>query len=329
MRSHVVATGSALPEGDLPSAVLDRRYRLEPGTVRSILGVDRRRVAAPHEAASDLAVRACEQALAEGGVARDRIGLVLLATSTPDHITPATAPLVAHRLGLDCAASDVTNTCSGWMYAAALADRFLRAEEEGACALVVASNILSRRVDWRGDWRTAALFGDAAGAMVLRAEDRPGGIIATSLASDGSGYARIQVPAGGSRTPLTEAGLAARRHLLSIPPGAAPLRDSLRLLTRVCGDALRKAGIRPDEVDRFVPHQANPRLVEAAAEGLGIPSDRVARTLERTGNTSSASIPLALDEDARAGRLRPGDKVLLGVVAGGMTAGAMVLEWSR
>lgn len=327
--THVVGTGAALPEHVLPSRVLDRRYGLADGTVAFTLGVQERRVAAASEAASDLALGACQDALAAAGAGRDDVRLLLLATSTPDHITPATAPLVAHRLGLTCAASDVTNTCSGFVYALALADRYLRGEEEGAVALVAGANVLSRRVDWKGDWRTAALFGDGAGAVALRAGSGAGGVLATALVSDGSGYHKIQVPAGGSRTPLTPEAFSARQHLLQIPPGAARLQDSLELLLRACHEALDKAGLEPTDVDRFVPHQASARLMDASADRLGIPSERVARTLARTGNTSSASIPIALHEDAAAGRLAPGDKVLLGVVAGGMTAGAAVVEWTE
>lgn len=329
---HLAGVGAALPESTLQSLVLDTRYGLAPGTVQDALGVRQRHVAAPQTAASDLAVPAAEQALAAAGTRGRDLDLVLVATSTPDHVTPATAPLVADRLGARCGASDVTNTCSGFLYAFHFATTHLRASAPGTKVLVVGANILSRRVDWQGDWSTAALFGDGAGAVVLEAQEgggQPTGVLATSLQSDGSGYDKVLVPAGGSRTPLTPQRLADREHLLRIRKAPRFLQESVALLHGACEEALERAGTRASDVDWFVPHQANGTLLPAACDALGIPLDRLVSTLAETGNTSAASIPIALARAVGDGRVRRGDTLLLGVVAGGMTAGAAVVEWTR
>jgi 3-oxoacyl-[acyl-carrier-protein] synthase III len=340
----LAGTGSALPETRIASHLLERKHGLATGTIELALGVAERRVAAAEIAASDLAVLACARALEAARTDAADVGLLLLATSTTDHITPATAPLVAHRLGMRCGASDVANTCSGWLTTLDLAARWLAAEPPGATAVVAASNILSRRVDWT-DWKTAALFGDGAGAVVLRREAGavgapprsgnsangkapPGwGILSSSLQSDGSGYDRIQVPAGGSRRPLTPERMQAREHLLRIH--GARLEDSLRLLVETAQDALAKAGLQARDIDHFLPHQANAKLIQAAAQALGIPAQRTHRNLRLIGNTSAASIPILLDEAARSGHLRRGDTLLMSVVAGGMSAASAVARWGH
>jgi 3-oxoacyl-[acyl-carrier-protein] synthase III len=320
VRAGILATGSALPDEVLGSAELERRMGLAAGTVEGFLGVRERRIAAAAEAVSDLAVRAALPAL-EG---QPEPELLLLATSTPDHPVPATAPLVAHRLGLRCGAFDVMNACSGWLSALALADAHVRSG--GGHVLVVGANVLSRRLDWQGDWSVAGLFGDGAGAALVGPAAQ-GGILATALVSDGSRHAQMQVPAGGSRQPVTVEALRSGRHLLRIERVPGSLDASVAMLVDAARAALARSGLGPGEVDLFVPHQANARLVSAAAQRLGIPPERTLRNLERVGNTSAASIPILLDEAARSGRLRRGERVLLASVSAGMSAAAAVVAW--
>lgn len=339
--SRIVGTGMFLPETVLPSAVLERRLKLEAGTLEGFLGVRERRVTPLHQAVSDLAVPAAAQAIAASGLPKSAIGLTILATSTPDHPVPATAPQVAHRLGLAGAAFDLMNTCSGWLYALSTADAHIRAGTTQA-ALVIGANVLSRRLDWNGDWSTAGLFGDGAGAIVLTAApesaensekghaekaSQAGRLLSTALAADGAGWERIQVPAGGSRIPLTAEAVAQGQHLLRIerPPGM--LRESVSMLAATARTAMARADLATEEVDWFLPHQASTRLVEAAARELGIPPEHTLRNLQRYGNTSAASIPILLHEAATDGTLRSGDNLLMAAVAGGMTSGAAVVRW--
>ena len=324
--TRIAGTGMFLPETVLTSAVLDRRLKLQAGTIEGFLGVRERRVTPLHQAVSDLAVPAAEAAIASSGLERAAIGLTILATSTPDHPVPATAPQVAHRLGLRGPAFDLMNTCSGWLYALATADAHLRAGTAQS-ALVIGANVLSRRLDWSGDWSTAGLFGDGAGAVVLTAGDGPGRLLATALDADGTHWARIQVPAGGSRIPLTVEAVAQGQHMLRVARAPGMLRESADMLCATAHRAMAKAGLRAEDVDWFLPHQAGARLVESAAAQLGIPPDHTLRNLQRYGNTSAASIPMLLHEAATDGTLQRGDALLLGSVAAGMTSAAAVVRW--
>jgi 3-oxoacyl-[acyl-carrier-protein] synthase III len=326
---RVAGTGLYAPATVVTSAALEAELGLTPGWIARRTGIHERRIAAPDEAVSDLAVAAGRDALAAAGVAPADVLLVVLATSTPDHVLPPTAPALASRLGLTAPAFDLAAACSGFLYGLSLAGHWLAgpAARAGSAALVIGANILSRRVNWR-DRKTAPLFGDGAGAVVLRAE--PGGragVLGLHLSSDGSAWRDVFVPAGGSRAPLTREALERGEQFMVMPDGGQLFRRAVRALVHSGEQALRAACITAPEVDWFVPHQAGSRLIRAGAEGLGIPPERVVSNVARYGNTSAASIPMALHEAVSAGQVRAGQLVLLGAVGGGLTAGAAVLRW--
>lgn len=322
----IAATGAAVPAAVVRSEELEARLGLEPGYILRRTGIRERRVAGPGEATSDLAVAAGAQALAAAGCPPDRVCLLVLATSTPDHLLPPTAPQVAHRLGIRAPAFDLAAACSGWIYALAVAACYLRCAPPGAAALVIGANVLSRRVNWQ-DPHTAPLFADGAGATVLHRGPGLAALRSLWLDADGSAWDQIYIPAGGSRQPLDAGALAQGLHLMRMARGPALFRDAVHRLAGAARQALAAAGLEAAQVDAFIPHQANGRLVAAAAEALGIPPERTVVNVDRYGNTSAATIPLALHEAACQGRLRPGHRVLLAAVGAGMTAGAAVLEW--
>ncbi|HEU4648130.1 MAG TPA: beta-ketoacyl-ACP synthase III [Gemmatimonadales bacterium] len=326
---RIAGTGLYVPDAVLTSAALEERLGLEPGWIARRTGIEERRIAAPDEAVSDLAVAAGRDALRTAGVSPADVVLVVLATSTPDHVLPPTAPAVAARLGLTAPAFDLAAACSGFLYGLVLAGHWLGgpAAHAGGAALVIGANILSRRVNWR-DRKTAPLFGDGAGAVVLRvAPGERGGILGLHLSSDGTAWRDVFVSAGGSRAPMTVDALERGEQFMTMPDGGQLFRRAVRALVHSGKEALRMACLDARNLDWFVPHQAGSRLIRAGADGLGIPVERVISNVARYGNTSAASIPMALHEAVMTGRVRSGDLVLLGAVGGGLTAGAAVLRW--
>lgn len=338
----VAATGMHVPRTVLTSAELEARLGLGRGWIRARSGVLERRLAAPDEATSDLAVPAARRALAAAGLPPDDLDLLVLCTSTPDHVMPPSAPLVLSRLGARRAAGfDLAAACSGFVYGLAVADAMIRAGR-ARHALVVGANVMSRRVDW-DDRDTAILFGDGAGAVLLSAPDAPRGpdagdpsprgsapaprgLLSVRLAADGDGADLFLVPGGGSREPLTPEGLAARRDRM-VMRGTPLARRAVRAMAALLAQACADAGIPPASLDWLVPHQANLRLIQALARAAGFPLDRVVVNVDRYGNTSAASIPIALHEAAADGRLRPGQTVGLAAFGGGLTAAAALLRW--
>jgi 3-oxoacyl-[acyl-carrier-protein] synthase-3 len=281
-------------------------------------------VASSGEATSDLAARAAAQALDRSGMDRANIRLVILATSTPDHLLPPTAPLVAHKLGLDApGAIDLAGACSGFLYALTLAAAW--GQSANAAALVIGANILSRRVDERNA-ATAALFSDGAGAVVL-APSAPSAFLGSHLGSDGSLYDVIGVPAGGSREPLTPERVAEGRHLMTIRQGAALFKSAARAMAMAGTAALMNARVRPDDIDWWVPHQANSRIIREAGHLLEISPERSVSVVAEAGNSSAASIPIALASAVESGRLQSGQTVLLTAAGAGMIHAGVVLRW--
>jgi 3-oxoacyl-[acyl-carrier-protein] synthase III len=321
--STILGLGHHVPARIVTSAEIEAQLGLEPGWIERRTGIRERRYAAPTEAVSDLAVPAGEMALAHAGRPRETVGLVLLATSTPDHLLPPTAPLVAHRLGLSSAgAIDLTGACAGFLYALAFADGLVKTQ--GLTILVIAANILSRRID-PADRATAALFADAAGAVLLGPSDRDSGVIGVKLAADGAGHGLIAIPAGGSRTPY-HADLDPALLTMRIADGAAVFSRAVDLMTNSSRTALVGAGLAAAAVDRFAPHQANVRMVDAVARGLGIAADRTTITLDRYGNSSAATIPLSLSLAAAERPLRSGENLLLTAAGAGLAGGSVVFR---
>lgn len=320
--STIVGLGHAAPERVVTNAELEQRLGLEPGWIFSRVGIAERRWARDDETLSGMATRAGEMALARAGIDRSTVALTLLATSTPDHPLPPSAPLVAHNLGLSrSGAVDMAGACAGFLYALSFADAFVRAWARPV--LVIAANILSRRVDM-GQRESAVLFSDAAGAVVLAPSPRAGsGVLGVELAADGSAYDLIKIPAGGSSRPFAP-GLDIGDVTMKLSDGRAVFNKAVDMMADSSRLALAAAGLAVDDVDRLVPHQANARIMEATRRRIGVPVERVVSTVASFGNSSAASIPFSLSATAGDDALAAGRTYLLCAVGAGLTGGAIV-----
>jgi 3-oxoacyl-[acyl-carrier-protein] synthase-3 len=294
--------------------------------ITSRTGIKERRIAAANESTATLAVRAAEEALEVANVAPEEVELIIVASATPEHIFPATACLVQDALGADRAgAFDLSAACTGFIYGVNMATQAI---QTGAIdnALVIGSETLSRFVDWK-DRGTCILFGDGAGAVVLAVQDTPGGVLSCTMRSDGSGGDLLSLPAGGSRRPTSLETLARNEHTVKMNG-----REVFRFATRVMADATRvvvkKAGLTLDDVALVVPHQANSRIIETAARRLKMPEDKFYVNVDRYGNTSSASVPIALCEALQEGRIKPGDNLVLVGFGAGLTWAAAAVQWA-
>lgn len=320
--SRIAGLGRHAPERRVENAELEAALGLEEGWIARRTGIRARRYAAPAEALTDIARPAAEQALAAAGVAREDVSLLLLATSTPDHLLPPSAPLLAHRLGLARAGGvDLAGACSGFLYALTLADGFVRTQ--GRPVLVVAANILSRRIN-PADRASAVLFADAAGAALLvPSKDAGGGLLGAHLTGDGAHYGQIQIPAGGSRRPYGP-DVPPQDLLMAMPDGRAVFTLGVEMMTQGARHAMDEAGVTAGEITRFVPHQANTRIFEAVRKALGLAPETVVSTIAEFGNSSAATIPFSLAASAEARPLAGGEKVLMTAVGAGLTGGAVV-----
>jgi 3-oxoacyl-[acyl-carrier-protein] synthase III len=288
-------------------------------------GIRARRIAAPGVCTSDLGIPAGRAALADAGVAPEDVGLVITATISPDRLMPATASRVALGCGcVNAGAFDLSAGCTGFAYALAMAAGSVAAGVNDH-VLVVGAETISRLLDWE-DRATAVLFGDAAGAAVVSAAEGPGGILGFDLGGDGSGGDFLMIPAGGSRLPASHETVDARQHFMTMN-GHEVYKFATRIVAQSAGNVLRKCGRTVDDIDLFVPHQANLRIIEGAVKKLGIPDEKVYTNLQKYGNTSCASIPLCLTEARAEGRLKDGDLVLLMGFGAGLTWGACLMEW--
>ena len=318
MHSRIIGTGSYLPEKVLTNDDLARTIDTSDEWIRSRTGIGSRHVAAEGQLASDLALPASRKAIDAAGIGAGDIDLVIVATTTPDMIFPSTACILQTKLGISgCPAFDVQAVCSGFVYALTVADLFIRSGQAKR-ALVVGAEVYSRILDW-SERGTCVLFGDGAGAVVLAASEQPG-ILATKLHADGSYKDMLCVPGsvnGGkvSGTPFV--------HM----DGGAVFKFAVRVFEEGAIEVLNAAGLTVADLDWFVPHQANIRIMEATARKLGLPKEKLIATVHHHGNTSAASIPLALDEAVVDGRIRKGQTLLLEAVGGGFTWGAAVLRW--
>jgi 3-oxoacyl-[acyl-carrier-protein] synthase-3 len=319
MHARIAGTGSYLPEKVLTNHDLARLVDTSDEWIVARTGIRQRHVAAEGETASDMGLRAAQRAMDAAGIGPEDIGLVVFATTTPDMIFPSTACILQSKLGVrNGPAFDVQAVCSGFVYALTTAELFMRS---GQCrhALVVGAEIYSRILDWK-DRGTCVLFGDGAGAVVLAASDTPG-LLASRLHADGR-YADILAVPG----QVCSGGIRGKPYVTM--EGSAVFKFAVKVLSEVAEEVLEAAGIRLEDVHWLIPHQANVRIIEATARKLGLPMERVVVTVDRHANTSAASIPLALDEAVRDGRIRAGQHVLLEAVGGGFTWGACLLRWS-
>lgn len=323
IRSVVLGCGSYLPEQVVTNAQLAARVDTSDEWIVQRTGIRERHIAAEGEFTSHLAIKAAQAALTDAGMDAQSIDLIVLATSTPDNTFPATAVAVQHALGINHgAAFDLQAVCSGFVFALATADNFLRT---GAFkrALVIGAETFSRILDWN-DRGTCVLFGDGAGAVVLEAQEQPGkaatdrGVVTTHLRSDGRHKAKLFVDGGPSSTQTVG-------HLRM--EGREVFKHAVGMITDVIVDAFEATGLNADSIDWFVPHQANKRIIDASAHKLHIAPQKVVLTVDRHGNTSAASIPLALSLARKDGRIKRGDMVLLEAMGGGFTWGSALVRW--
>ena len=321
--SRIAGLGHYAPERRVQNAEIEARLGLKAGWIERRTGIRARRWAAPDEALTDIAVYAGEMAIENAGIERADFGLTLLATSTPDHLLPPSAPLLSHRLHLlNSGALDVTGACSGFLYALALADGFVRTQ--GHAVLIVAANILSRRINPE-EYSSAILFADAAGALVLAPSDSPKtGILGVGLAADGSGYDLISISAGGSRRPFV-AGMDPKELMMTMSDGKSLFHQAVRMMTKCSLQAMKEAGLQAAEVDRFVPHQANIRICDAVCQNLGIANSKTVHTIQEFGNSSAATIPLSLSISHRDHPYASGERLLLTAAGAGLSGGSILL----
>ncbi|MER8417650.1 beta-ketoacyl-ACP synthase III [Mesorhizobium sp. M1329] len=321
--SRILGFGHHVPGRKVENPEIENRLGLESGWIERRTGIRSRFWATSEDTLSGLAANAGDMALANAGIDRSDIGLLLLATSTPDHLLPPSAPLVAHRLGLSRAgAVDLTGACAGFIYALMFADGFTRLH--GKSTLVIAANILSRRIN-PAERASAVLFADAAGALVIGpCEDHCRGILGASLDSDGSRYGLIQIPAGGSSTPFHD-DLDLGQTRMTITDGREVFAKAVDMMTACSEDALAAARMQPQDIDRFVPHQANARIFDAVGRNLGIADRTIVKTIAEYGNSSAATIPLSLSLAHRTEPFRSGEKILLAAAGAGLSGGALVV----
>jgi len=315
--ARIVGTGSFLPPRVVTNAELAQRVDTSDEWIVSRTGIHQRHIAEASQTSSDLALAASREALAAAGVSAAEIDLIIVATSTPDYVFPSTACLLQAKLGAaGCPAFDVQAVCSGFVYALAVADSFIKAGQ-ARTALVAGAEVFSRILDW-SDRATCVLFGDGAGAAVLRADERPG-VRASVLHADGRQAGILAVP-----------GNVCGGRIVGSPfvrmDGPAVFKFAVRVLDEVARETVAKCGLRLDDVDWLIPHQANVRILDATTKRLGLPHERLIVTVDRHANTSAASVPLALDLALRDGRIRPGHRVMLQGVGGGFTWGAALVE---
>jgi 3-oxoacyl-[acyl-carrier-protein] synthase-3 len=318
---RIVGTGSYLPGEPVGNDELIVRHQLDSSDewIAERTGIRFRHLASDGASASDLAFEAALRAIAAAGCAASDIDLIIVATSTPDYVFPSTAALLQNKLGIrnGGAAFDVQAVCSGFVYALSIAEKFIRCGSSKR-ALVVGAEVFSRILDWT-DRATCVLFGDGAGAVVLEAADAPG-LLATAIHADGSYNHILSVPG------QVSGGIVIGRPFLQMD-GQAVFKFAVKVLAEVAREVLTAATMTANQVDWLIPHQANIRILQATAKKLGIPLDKVIVTVERHGNTSAASIPLALDEGVRSGRIKRDDTLLFEGVGGGFTWGAALLTY--
>lgn len=321
----ITGVGSCVPDRILTNGDLERMVETSDEWITTRTGIRERRIAADGQATSDLATEAARRALADAGVQPEDVDLIIVATVTPDMPFPSTACLVQHRLGATRAAAfDIEAACSGFVYALDIASHFVASHTYNT-VLVIGAEKMSSVVDWT-DRNTCVLFGDGAGAAVLQNRPSAHGLLTTCLGSDGGKASLLELPAGGSACPPTAESVAARRHFLRMD-GKETFKNAVTAMVTAANQALERCGLGIGDIRCVIPHQANQRILSAVAERLGARPDQVFSNVEKYGNTSAASVGIALDEAVKSGRVRRGDLVLLVVFGAGLTWGAAVIEW--
>lgn len=324
--ARITGWGRHAPEVVLSNADLERLVDTSDEWIVTRTGIRERRVAGPHETTASMGAVAGLRAIRTAGLDPAEIDVVIVATLTPDYWMPSTAALVKEAVGaVRASAFDVAAACSGFVYAHATAVAYVQAGL-ARHVLVVGSELLTRFVDYT-DRGTCVLFGDGAGAVVVSASDEPQGPLGIELTTDPAGAYMIWLPGGGSSRPASEDTLAHHEHVIRME-GRETYRFATRTIASTSLAAIAKAGLTAADIDLFVPHQANMRIIEAVAKGLDLPMDRIFVNLDRYGNTSAASVPIALAEAVNSGRVRPGDRLVVTAFGAGFTSGAVAFEWT-
>lgn len=325
MRVGIMGTGSYVPERILTNNDLAKIVDTNDEWITTRTGIRERRIASDDEATSDLAFKAAEKAIMDAGIDKNEIELIIVATMTQDHLTPSTAALVQDKLGIKAAAFDVSAACTGFIYGFTAGYSFIKAGIYKK-VLVIGAETMSRVTDWE-DRGTCILFGDGAGAVVL-GEVETGGFLASHLAADGSGACELIVPAGGSRKAATAETIENREVYLKMN-GREVFKFAVKAFPESVENVLTQQNLTADDIDIFIPHQANVRIIEAIAKRFKQPLDKFFVNLHKYGNTSGASIPIALDEASKEGRFKRGDKIVATGFGGGLTYGSILFEWSK
>jgi 3-oxoacyl-[acyl-carrier-protein] synthase III len=324
--AHITGWGMAVPDTILTNDDLAKIIDTNDEWIRDHTGIRERHIARENDFPSTLAVEASIKALKIANLKPTDIDLIICSTSSPEYIFPATACLIQNELGASRAgAFDLLAACSGFIYATNMAAQAIRSGSIKN-ALVIGAETLSRFVDWQ-DRNTCILFGDGAGAFVLQASDQPGGVLSAVMHSDGSGGDALSLPGGGSRIPATEASVHDGKHYIHMD-GKAVFRFATRVMGQAAKEVLELAGLTTDDVQWIVPHQANFRIIETAAKYLKLPLERFVINVDRYGNTSTASIPIATVEAIEKGQIKTGDKIVLVGFGAGLTWGALAAEWT-
>jgi len=324
--AHITGWGMAVPEKVLTNKDLMQMVETDDEWIVSRTGIRERHIASDEQTTASLATDAALKALDKANLDPADVEMIIVSTSSPEHIFPATACLVQDRIGASKAgAFDLSAACSGFIYALNIGTQAVRTGSVKN-ALIIGSETLSRMVDWK-DRNTCILFGDGAGAFVIEASDVPGGVLSAVMRSDGSGGDLLTLPAGGSKIPTTAATVAEGLHYITMN-GREVFRFATRVMAQASLEAVALAKLTMDDIKLVIPHQANRRIIEAAARGLNLPMDRVFVNVDRYGNTSTASIPIATCEAIDAGLVQPGDKIILVGFGAGLTWGSAVAQWT-
>jgi 3-oxoacyl-[acyl-carrier-protein] synthase-3 len=325
-RAHVTGWGRYAPAQVLTNADLEKLVDTSDEWIQSRTGIRERRVAAAHETTASMGAVAGLRAIRTAGIEPDDIDLILLATLTPDYWMPSTAALVKEAIGNTRAtAFDVMAACSGFVYGFATAQAYIQAGL-AKHVLVIGAELLTRFLDYT-DRSTCILFGDGAGAVVLSASDEPGGALGVEMTTEPRGAYMIWLPAGGSKAPPSPGTIARGEHYVRME-GRETYRFATKTMATTALESIRRSGLEPGDIDLFIPHQANVRIIEAVAKGLDLPMDKMFVNLDKYGNTSAASVPIALAEAVNEGRVKVGDNVTIVAFGAGFTSGAVTIEWT-
>ena len=325
LKARIVGTGRSLPEKVLTNFDLEKIVDTSDEWIRTRTGISERRIASENESLSDFATGAAKNALEMAGVKPEEVDLILLATVTMDQPIPASSCFVQHRIGaVNAAAFDFQAGCTGFIYGLSIADQYIRA---GAAkkVLLIGGEVLSKVLDWK-DRATCVLFGDGCGAVLLSADPGDRGLLSTSIHSDGSMADFITLPGGGSKIPTSHKSVDDNLHVVKMM-GNETFKVAVRRIEGACREALEHASLQPEQVRWFIPHQANTRIIGAVADRLGWPEEKLYINIDRIGNTSAGSIPIALDEVVRDGKVKENEVLIFSAFGAGLTWGSSVVRW--